>query len=413
MPRHVVIAVVLVAACGSKVPSPAGPEGASDPNAVTSAGGGLTPDLVATVADRPLFIEQFASLRLDAKERLRAQQRIADWATANGLTILPPATVETAVSSAAAALDPTTNQTCGPALERTYAVERWVRPMGALGSITARIDCKTECVLQVEIHLFNLGTEFYSAPFDPSQPWEAELARRLSAVSDNGGHERHGHANNPVKTTGVPRKAGANDWYLDDNAVEQGLSQAEAATCGVTDRSVALMLDRAGDGGLHCETAASVRYVTEYDAKVNACMCAAAIKLEQPTAKRTFYTYQPPRRAETHEITSNGKSISAMLIGGNEYRPEGTAAWFLRESDSIGHCFVARTAAVKADEVGATLEFDAQGKVAKATIGDLKGMLLPDERTCVTRTLLKIRTPCPLGTPLPGLVRVTLEIREP
>jgi hypothetical protein len=40
-------------------------------------------------------------------------------------------------------------------------------------------------------------------------------------------------------------------------------------------------------------------------------------------------------------------------------------------------------------------------------------MLQPDERACVTKKLMVITSPCPTASPLPGLVRVTLEIRTP
>jgi hypothetical protein len=412
-PRQIaMVALATAAACGSKARVPHDPT-TTDPTAqVVAVGGGLTPELIATVGSRPLVIEAFSTLRLSAAERLRAQQLIADWATATGLKILSPEDVERAIGRAAAGLDPTTNQACGPALDREYAMERWILPMGAEGSITARVDCEASCTLQLQIKLFGLGTEFFAAPFDPSQPWEQELVRRLPTAVDNGGHGRHGHLNNPVQVSGVPREAGTNDWYFEDNAFTDGRAVAEVASCGATDRLIVLMLEGADDGTLSCEPAATPGYVTEYDAKVNSCACAAAVKLEQPTAPRSYVVYPALPPAERVR-TKNGKEISAMLIGGNEYRPRGTAAWMLRESDSIAHCFVDRTAEVAAAEVGATLEFDQTGRVAKATIGDLSGMLQLEERACVTTKLMAITSPCPAGTPLPGYVRVTLEVSAP
>lgn len=408
----VTVAIAIAAACGSKTRVAHDPT-TTDPTAeMVAVGGGLTPELIGTVGSRPLVIEAFSSLRLSAAQRLRAQQRIAEWATATGLKILPPEDVERAIGLAAAGIDPTTNLACGPALDRAYAMERWILPMGAEGSILARVDCEATCTLQLEIKLFGLGTEFFSAPFDPSQPWERELLRRLPTSTDNGGHDRYGHLNNPVKITGVPRVTGADDLYLEDNAFIEAHATAEALACGATDRSIVLMIDRAEDGALTCEPAATSGYVTEYDAKVNACACAAAVTLEKPTAKRTYVNYRVQPSADRVE-TKNGKAISASLIGGNEYRPRGTAAWMLRESDSIAPCFVDRTAEVAAAEVGATVEFDKTGRVAKATIGDLSAMLQPDERACVTKKLMQITTPCPTAPPLPGFVRVTLEIRAP
>src|SRR5688572_17682368 len=115
MPGQIPILVLaLAAACGSSPRVPHDPT-TTDPTAEQIAvGGGLTPELIATVGSRPLLIESFSSLRLSAAERLRAQQRIAEWATATGLKILPPEDVERAIDRAAAGLDPNTNQACGP-----------------------------------------------------------------------------------------------------------------------------------------------------------------------------------------------------------------------------------------------------------------------------------------------------------
>lgn len=412
-PRQIsAVVLALVAACGSKTKVPHDPT-TTDPTAeLVAVGGGLTPELIATVGTRPFVIEPFTSLRLSAAQRLRAQHLIADWATATGLKVLPPADVERSIERAAAGLDPTTNQACGPALDREYAMERWIMPMGAEGSITARVDCEATCTLQLQIKLFALGTEFFAAPFDPAQPWEQELVRRLPTATDNGGHGQHGHENNPVKVTGVPRERGTNDWYLEDSAFLDGSDPAGGLACGATDRLIAVMIDRAENGALTCEPAATPGYVSEYDATINACMCAAAITREKPTQNRSYYAYPGLPRAQ-RVPTKNGKSISAMLIGGNEYRPSGSAAWMLRESDSIAHCFVDRVTEVENAEVGATLEFDRTGRVAKATIGDLMGMLQAHERACVTKKLMAITTPCPTATPLPGFVRVTLRIQAP
>ncbi len=416
--------LALLVACGSRSQTPkdlptlapdlpkpdAGAEATPARVSPPRKGTGLTPELVAAVGGRQLFIEEFGSLRLNAAERRRAQQIIADWATAEGIGVLSPELVEAAIARGAAGTD-ATGKACGPPLDRTYAIERWVQPMGAEGSITARVDCQASCTMQLEIKLFAMGTEFYSAPFDPGQPWDQELAKRLPTVTDNGGHERYGHANNPVPTAGVPRAPTATDWYLDDKAFADGKAAGEARTCGATDRPIAVELDKADGGALTCEIASATRYVTEYDPKVNACMCAAAIKLEKPTANRSYYLYRG-QAPEGQVVTKTGKSISANLIGGNEYRPRGSSAWILRGTDSVAACFVARTQATAYDEEMATLDFDATGTVTKATIGDLKGMLKPDERACVTKRLMTIRTPCPDRFAPPGQVRITLEIRE-
>ena len=411
---RVVAIAITAAACGSHPPpvdEPA-PGATADPIAHTGEGG-LSPDLIATVGDRKLVIEPVASLRLTAAEQLVAQQRIAAWAHASGLTILPPATVEAAIGRAAAGLDANTGKACGPPIDRSYAMDRWIKPMGAEGKITARIDCTGECTIQLDIEMFGRGTEFYSAPFDPSQPWRAELERRLPQVIDNGGHERFGHANNPIAIPGASRKPGSNDWYFEGDVSPIAIADADRQACGMADRLVALMLVRDPNGATRCEPATMPGLITEYSAKVNACMCELALKTEHPTTERSYVEYAAVIAAAPSVKTRNGKDISATLIGGNEYRPDATAAWFLRDNDSIASCFVARTDDIET-EIAGTIELDANGAVAKPIIGDASGVLSADERACVVKKLMTIQSPCPsAGASQHGEVRITLAIHKP
>jgi hypothetical protein len=356
-------------------------------------------------------VQEVSSLKLDAAERLAAQQRIAAWASSEGLKVLPPAEVERSIERAAAGLDAATGKTCGPALDRDYAMERWIRPMGAEGTLTARVDCREQCTLQLEFMLYGMGTEFYSAPFDPSQPWDKELDKRLREVVDNGGHERYGHANNPVAVAGVPRAATANDWYFDESIVAERTADAEAKACGITGHSVVVLLERDSKGTLRCERAAHPTQITEYATKVISCVCGVALKTEHPTQNRSYVAYTVPHIPTGIGTTKNGRKISAHMIGGNEYRPDGTAPWFLHDDDdSIADCFTARTDMVDNQEAAATLDFDKTGAVSKVTIGDPTGLFRPDERACLTKKLQAIVTPCPAGTPQHGAVRLSLNI---
>lgn len=408
----------LVAACGARQPphdppSPTGgsASGAGRPTGETSAApapatSGLTPELIEAARSQPLVINKFSSLRLTAAERRIAQERIAAWATAAGLTILPPATVEDAIDRAAAGLDPTTGKACGPPIDRAYAMERWILPMGARGSINAHVECAAECTLQLEIRVPGHGAELYAAPFDTGKPWQAELERRLQQVIPNG-HGHHDH--NPAAAAGVTRKDGASDWFFDENSYQNRIAHADAVRCGMANRDVALLLERAPGGALRCEPAVIAHMVTEYDPKVNACMCAMALQKEHPTAPRSYLIYPSPL-PPTDQMTRNGKLISTSLVGGGELRPDGTAPWFLRGDDSITDCFVARTDDVTKYEATATLAFDANGAAATATIDDPQGQLRPDERACITKKLMTIMTPCPGPQPEPGVVRIMLWI---
>ena len=162
---------------------------------------------------------------------------------------------------------------------------------------------------------------------------------------------------------------------------------------------------------MRCEPAALATMVTEYDTKVNACMCAMALTKEHPTATRSYLIYPSPL-PPTDRMTRNGKLISTSLVGGDEYRPAGTAPWFLRGDDSITDCFVARTNDVTKAEANATLTFDANGAVATAAIDDPQGLFRTDERACITKKLMTSVTPCPGPRPEPGVVRIMLWIHQ-
>jgi hypothetical protein len=400
-------AIVVIAACGSHPPPPVVEPAPETEAAPAVQGGGLTPEIVAALGGRPMIIEEFASLKLNAAERRKAQQMIASWAKASGLTVLPPDQVEDTIERAARGQDPT-GKACGPEIPRDYAMERWIDPMGAKGEIKPHVWCEETCTLQLEIHAFGLGTEFFAAPFDPSQPWAAELARRLPQVRDNGGHGQHGHGNNPTPVDGIRRHPP--DLLLEDESYVAGDIDPDTIACGIADRPVALLLDPTPKG-VRCERASTGRYVTDYSEKVNACMCAITMKRQKVTA-RTFVMY-PSLMSTERARTKNGKQISTMLIGGNEYRPQGTAPWFFRDGDNADRCFLLRTEVLERTEIPATIEFDAGGAPSKVTLGDVSGVLRPDERTCVIAKLNTMRSPCPPTPPLVGTVRVSVEIHEP
>ena len=129
--------LLALVACGSKsqtphdlptlAPDPPKPDGGTDVPATFVAPNlkatGLTPQLIAAVGGRQLFIEELGSLRLSAAERRRAQNIIADWATAEGLGIMSPELVEGAIARGAAGTDASGNA-CGPPLDRRRSGSR-------------------------------------------------------------------------------------------------------------------------------------------------------------------------------------------------------------------------------------------------------------------------------------------------
>lgn len=374
---------------------------------------GLTSQLVAAVGQRKLYIEQLDSLLLFGEERLAAQQLIADWATASGLTVIPPKQTEELFAAAAAAKNPLTGAACGPALDRGLTRERWFPAIGAAGRIDATVRCEDGCTLQLAIELTGLGTEFYAAPFDPAQPALQELARRLPTVVDNGGHEKHGHGNNPVAILGATPGPGADEWLPGDSTRLALTPKAEAAiakACNVTFAPVEVIL-APGAGGARCEPMADSDSWHEINPKVNACVCAALIKDHKVEARRhvTIEETQPsgPQSLETRNgLIAQGEVVATQGTDGKQM------AWFMPGSSSLSHCFLGRNQERESSQLAVTLDFDREGVAVKATIGDLDGVLKKDERDCVLKVLRTARAPCPEQPAASGVGYVWLSVRK-
>jgi hypothetical protein len=407
--RLFVLAALAAMGCGGGRGTP--PEAPSlDPNGGRKTGPNLPPALLEALAGKSMFIEDFSSMMLFADERLAAQQIIADWGTANGLVIIPPATTEDVIAKANRGLDPTTGKACGPSLSRPLAVERWV---AGDGSIKASVYCDPACTLQVEFLLRNKGTEFYAAPFDTGKPWREELAHQLASVVDNGGHERYGHANNPVQVTGIAR--GADDLIANRDA-DQILGAdgtAIAQQCGATGLDVSVLVEAGTGGQIRCERYADAAYITESDPAIVACACDKIAARVKP-AQRGVVRIDAPARVIDKVKTTAGKLVSADLIGGNEYRRFGVA-WFVpgQLDAKVSHCFADRASVEDGNEVNATIEFDSDGRVAKAMIADVNALLKPGESECLQQAIRALRTPCPAEANPTATARISWWVSDP
>jgi hypothetical protein len=381
---------------------------------------GLTSQLVAAVGGRKLYVEQLDTLMLFGEERLAAQQLIADWAIAAGLSVLPPSQTEEMFSLAAAGKNPTTGAACGPTLDRGLTRERWLPTLGAAGRIDASVSCEDGCVLQLAIELNGLGTEFFAAPFDPAQPALQELALRLPTVVDNGGHEQQGHGNNPVPILGATPGPGAADALPGDSTrlvLPPKAEEAIAKACGVTFAPVEVLLAPSppGPNGAaappRCEAMADSDSWREINPKVNACVCAAIIKDHKIEGRRhaSIDETQPtgPQSLETKNgLIASGEVVSTQGNDGKQM------AWFLPGSSSLSHCLLSRTQERATTQLAATVDFDREGVVVKAAIGDLDGVLKKEERECVLKVLKTARAPCPEQPSSSGVGYVWVSVRK-
>ena len=374
---------------------------------------GLSRALVASVGARRLYIDEFKTLRLFADERLAAQELLAAWAAGAGLSILPPKEVERAFELAASGKHAQTGVACGPPLDRDTAAERWMSSLGAAGKISAAVRCDGDCTLQVSVELTGLGTEFYAAPYDPEKPWREELPRRLAQVVDNGGHERHGHGNNPVAVAGVKATAASALALVSDTSdpvLPESAMTAAGKACGVGLYSVAVLLD-GGAGAPRCERLADPLYVTDVDPARNACVCAAVLKEAKLEGGRKVVRVDGPEPGGAMSgVTKNGLRVYADAVARDD---EGRVRWFFpgfSGTAALEHCFGLRSQVQPQVEVSVTLDFDLQGAVTKVVLGDVAGVLKKDERACVLKTLQTARAPC-LDKPAIGVGSVSVAVR--
>ncbi len=394
-------------------PAPVAPVAPIIAAAAPAAEPGLTSQLVAAVGGRKLYVEQLDSLLLFGDERLAAQQLIAEWATKAGLSVIPPKQSEELFAQAAAGKNPLSGADCGPALDRGLTRERWMPALDAAGRIDASVSCEDGCVLQLAIELSGVGTEFFAAPFDPAQPVLQELALRLPTVLDNGGHDQKGHGNSPVPILGATPGPGAADWLPGDSTRLTLTPKAEAAiakACSVTFAPVEVLL-APGAGGPRCEALADADSWREISPKINACVCAALIKDQKVEARRHASIDETQPTGPQSLETKNGLIASAEVVA-TQGADGKQMAWFLPGSSSLSHCFVARTQERDNTQLAITLDFDREGVVTKAAIGDLDGLLKKDERECVLKVLRTSRAPCPEQPVSSGVGYVWVSVRK-
>jgi hypothetical protein len=411
--RALSLSLLVITACGARSSPTWSPDDSGSGSGSAAAGGrtrtNLPVALVQATEGLSLFVEDFTPFMLFADERLAAQQIIADWATANGLTIIAPATIEDVIAKANRGLAPDTGAACGPSLSRELAVERWVE---AAGHVKAAVYCKADCQLQLEIRLRGKGTEFFASGFDTAKPWRDELALQLASVVDNGGHERYGHANNPVPVAGIKR--GTDDLIGEPGDVlDLGADEAAIAQqCGLAGLDASVLVDAGAGGATRCERYADPGMITETDPTILACVCDKVAANVKPTRRQIVHLDAPsvtPGRTKTNA----GTWASAQLIGGNEYRTFGVAWFTPGQIDShASHCFVGRTAPEEDKEVNATIEFDRDGRAHKAMIADVNGLLQPAEHACLQTVMKTLRTPCPAQDNPTGTARISWRISE-
>ena len=343
------------------------------------------------VGETPFHIGHVENLLLFREERRQAQETVARWATALGFHVIDVSESEERLERAMVGKHPATGEACGPAVDRDMAVKRWYPTAGQLN---VAIVCSPGCMMQLSVVLPGQGTEFFAAPFDPSQPWNIELAKRLGELIDNGGHVRHGHANNPVAPQNVVERAeGARDFYGTAWRGAEDLPADMAATCNADAGPAIVLADQT-----RCEPFPTTQLLTGVTDDALECVCSAFLPSVRG-AHRRIAVAVPPYKRPAPALTKNGKTLSAFVTG----LPNVPQLWMFpacRGSASddcanVSNCFASRTASVETVTIPVTIGFDGKGKPTSADFEDTAGALREEERTCVRQRLMTARAACP------------------
>ena len=369
-----------------------------------------------------LHVKPFDSLLLFSDEGRETQELIAGWASSVGFKVISVAASEEAIARGARGED-LEGESCGPQLSRRNAIARWLPELGAVGYLYAYLKCEKECTIQLQVHLNGKGTEFFAAPFDVNKPWREELRQRLDELVDNGGHNRHGHLNNPVATSGVERTPSTTELYPDkDDRVVVGDDQKTAsALCDSDGAGFDVLVDESGQRP-RCERIGESKAGPEADQTESDCVC-EMIAAAQPTRedKRGRYVFAIPqtRKSRATKKTTGGKYLWAFVIAEGEYSEKRWQdRWFFPECDGdddcydMGACFVARTEDLEPVAISVSLEFDSNGNSSKVTVTDLEGTISTPERACLTDRLSKAAIPCPVREQASRTASFRLQVGE-
>jgi hypothetical protein len=422
--------VLVVAACGSKQPTPPALQPTLEPapaggreqpvapvghglGAVGSVEGPRKLTMFPQLENYPVYVTDVDGLMLFDTEKLEAANMVATWARTAGFLVEDPQRTREVFARAARGQDVVTGKACGAPLWKLPAAERWRKELKAKGRIEVGAYCTPTCWLMVnvseglDIGMADAGrTAFYAAPYDPTKPWRSELPAALAHVFDWHGPGEPGTPMSQVPGSkalaGIPDLAFAVEGAPDPE-VPPALVTAAESCVGVGAAGVLIEIDRGGKV-THCEH--DDRHIIANVAGAT-CVCSALggkvlgggkglvsrhpvgiSGRETPTVSKTgakVTVYARAARAQdpmTHlyEPIVTDKSIAEWEPGtlGDELRP----------------CFASATDDTKV-EAAFTLEFDGTGAATKVAITRTAGTLTPAMQTCAEGVLRKVVAPCP------------------
>ncbi len=415
MSRRAALVVALASACAPSTPA-SGPEYAVVP------GPGAGESILAVpepLVQSSLVVRDVQGLYLFEDEQLEAANIIARWAKKTNLTIEPPARTREILWRAANGQDANTGKACGGPLWALSALERWHEEIHADGRLVAQVACLPECVLLVtasegvDAASRDAGrTALWTAPYDPSQPWRTELAKRLGELAPKD------IAPDAAATTpgAKPRPPVVDVAFA--RADEEALPPAIATpveSCLGDVGAIGVVLETDERGAItRCENYAQ-RIVA--NGHVASCACKALGAAVIGGGARRLTSTISAARAPT--VTRAGRTLDAHLrptlkrdAGSGAYLPVVThrsvREWEPPMPWTVAACFA--DLAVDAPAIEARVRIVIDGATAKASLGDVQlatGMITQAQQTCLGDAIARAtKVPCPA----PGTHAVSAEL---
>jgi hypothetical protein len=418
MPRFAVAAVAaLASACGPSSP-PRGPDYVVEPGPVAGESILAVPEPLVKIS---LIVRDLQGLYLFEDEQLEAANIIATWAKKTNLTIEPPARTREIMLRAANGQDANTGKACGGPLWSVAALERWSEEIHAEGRLEAQVRCLPECVLLVtasegtDIAARDAGrTALWTAPYDPSQPWRTELAKRLGELAP-----KEIAPDVVAKTPGAkPRPAHVDAAFSrgDEDMLPPAIA-ATAQSCLGDVGAIGLVLETDASGAItRCENYAH-RIVA--NGVVARCACKALGNAAIGGGARRLVTTLALAASSAALSTKAGKLLDAHLrpalkrdAGSGLYLPVVTnrsvREWEPPLPWTIAPCFADLSPTTPKIEARVMIVVD--GGTAKASIGDVQisaGSITPAQRTCLGEAITRAtKVPCPE----PGMHALSAEL---
>ncbi len=411
--KRAIVSLTLLYGCASPPPLPA-------PRVVP-----LPPPVAPAPPPAPVWpaasyvVEPVSGLGLFPEEQRAAQQIIARWAMARGITVTPVDAIEARLDNHGRGLA-ADGQRCGKPLYRTEARTRYASELGIVGSISSSVYCGDEgCFLSVR-HVEGIGREAktgrrWITPFEAEVGLEA-LAARLTIESDADGRGGLlgvlGDLAKGGKVEARPERLVVRAWRAraDEDRKELTVTLSDPAVvqqCLPPDGSTTVVVGIGGDGKPNrCAP-------TSHRRDPARCVCEALtsqVGLGLPANARISVS---ARHESGDTISADGKHVVRAYAQTYIKRdPEDAMrrlpsvshasieSWDPPRSASIERCFVERAENASFSVLVDTF-FGERGEVRSVAIHKGEELLSPSEVACLKQTFRGATVPCP-GAPRTG-----------